>query len=296
LLSNNSQVQRVIFVGDDQRMRAIDHSVFRKSSTIFNSSTGNYETCEAEKENVVVYLGALVERKGFHILAKAWGNVRKQIPDAQLYVLGSGALYDRQQKLGPLALAEESYEEKVVRLLGGKEALHSNGVHFLGNLGSEKNQVMIKSKVGVVNPSGLTENCPMSVVEFYQIGIPVVSSKKYGLRDMVIHGKTGFLGQSDKDLSRSIVKFLDGSANPNVFGKNGLEFAKSKFSPMVIAEEWNSIFNGNFNNNCAIHGYWVHKLFSRIKHWHLLPESFPMVEDQKIYLANLRHKLWASLR
>lgn len=38
----------------------------------------------------VVYSGALIKQKGFHILAKAWKNILKAVPDAELYVLGGG--------------------------------------------------------------------------------------------------------------------------------------------------------------------------------------------------------------
>lgn len=287
---NNSLIHRVIFVGDDQRMRVIDHEVYGISSTIYNSSNGFFEISTQRRRNSVVYLGALVPRKGFHILAKSWPDVRKKIPDAELYVIGSGALYDRDSQLGPMHLAEISYENEFVASLGGEIGIEKNAVHFLGNLGFSKHKFISSATVGVVNPSGLTENCPMSVVEFYQAGIPVVSSTKYGMRDMVISGETGFLCKTSKELTSVLIKFLEGSLNSENLGLNGFAFAKNKFSPNRIIEEWMRIFEGSFPQVHDIHGYWIHKSFRALKKMRLLSTRFPMVEDQKIYLASLRNE------
>lgn len=295
-LANNPMIHRIVFVGDDQRMRTVDHKVFPKSSTIYNSSWGIYQATRARKNNSVVYLGALVPRKGFHILAKAWNDVRKEIPQAELFVIGSGALYDKNVQLGSLELAESFYEDRFVNLLGGEDGIQRLGVHFLGNLGTEKKRIIDSATVGVVNPSGLTENCPMSVVEFYQSGIPVVSSVKYGMRDMIVSGETGILCRSSSDLSTALIQFLNGSLDSQRLGRNGIEFAKKKFSPELIVENWMKLFAGDLRETVEIKGYWVHRLFAFIKRLHLLPSDFPMVEDQKIYLASLRSKLFEIRR
>ena len=293
---HNPLIHHVVFVGDDQRMRTIDHDVFSISSTIFNSSNGNYRMTSSRHDKTVVYVGALVPRKGFHVLARAWKDVRKRIPTAQLFVVGSGSLYDEDASLGPLGLAEENYEVRFVELLGGETGIRENQVHFLGNLGSNKKEIIESAVVGVVNPSGLTENCPMSVVEFYQSGIPVVSSRKYGMRDMIIQNKTGILCRSHKDLSSSIVKILNGSIDCDYLGSNAIEFAQYKFSPEKILDEWLRIFSCEFQQGQHIKGYWVHRLFFILKYFQILPKKWPMTEDLKINVSNLRGKILFKLR
>lgn len=294
--ANNPLIHRVIFVGDDQRMRSIDHEIYKNSSTIYNASSGLYQLTNTRRGNTVVYVGALVPRKGFHILAKAWRDVRRESPQAQLLVIGSGALYDTSTQLGPLKLAEATYEAKFTELLGGKDEFEKNGVRFLGNLGTEKKVFIDSAVVGVVNPSGLTENCPMSVVEFYQSGVPVVSSFKYGMRDMIVSGQTGILCRSEKEIGKSLVKFLNETLDSDQFGQNAIDFAKKKFAPDLIVEDWIKIFDGNFAATRQIKGYWIHKIFSALKSFSLLPSKFPIVEDQKIYLAGLRNRFRISLR
>ncbi len=290
-LGSTEIVHRVIFVGDDQRMRTIDHQVYKIASTIYNSSNGSYSMSKERKKDTVVFVGALVPRKGFHLLAQAWNDVRKAIPDAKLLVIGSGSLYDRSARLGPLNLAEESYEALIAKYLFSGADLEFNGVNFLGNLGPEKKHYIETATVGVVNPSGLTENCPMSVVEFYQSGIPVVSSVKYGIRDMVIHGETGLRCRGTKELSKALIQFLDGTIDSEEIGQNGMDFAKQKFSPHSIVNQWMRVFKSDIEPPLKMNGYWIHKIFARLKGLHLLPSKLAMVEDQKIFIANLRVSL-----
>ena len=52
-----------------------------------------------------------------------WPDVVKQVPDAQLYVIGSGKVYDENAKLGKYNIAEESYEKKFMSYLEQEENL-----------------------------------------------------------------------------------------------------------------------------------------------------------------------------
>lgn len=47
----------------------------------------------------VVFLGALVERKGFPLVIAAWEHVRSRRPDARLTILGKGALHEEADQL-----------------------------------------------------------------------------------------------------------------------------------------------------------------------------------------------------
>jgi hypothetical protein len=107
---------------------------------------------------------------------------------------------------------------------------------------------------------------------------------------MIVSGETGVLCRSSSDLSAALIKFLNGSLDSERFGSKGIEFAKEKFSPELIVENWMQIFAGEFKATGKPKGYWVHRSLAIIKRLHLLPSNFPMVEDQKIYLARLRNK------
>lgn len=53
----------------------------------------------AKEPDTLVYLGALVDRKGFPLVAAAWGAVRAARPAARLVILGSGAHEDLAERL-----------------------------------------------------------------------------------------------------------------------------------------------------------------------------------------------------
>ena len=102
--------------------------------------------------------------------------------------------------------------------------------------------------MGVVNPTGGTETFCISGVEIQACGTPVVSAAKWGLLDTVVHGKTGLLGKSDRDLVKNILYLLD---NPDVarqFGQNGINFVTEKFDHRLIIKEWLELFIDVYND------------------------------------------------
>ena len=54
----------------------------------------------------VVYMGCLVRSKGFHVLARYWGDIVRAVPTARLHVVGTRRLYNEGAALGPLGLAK----------------------------------------------------------------------------------------------------------------------------------------------------------------------------------------------
>jgi hypothetical protein len=71
------------------------------------------------------------------------------------------------------------------------------------------------------------------------------------LLDTVVHGKTGLLGRSDRDLIRNILYLL---YNPDVarqFGQNGINFVREKFDYRLIIKEWLELFIDVYNNRPA---------------------------------------------
>ena len=106
-IANSPNVVRNICVGREQYELLRGHRIFLKSDYIFNCIPVNsYDVFTEKKENIVCFVGNLSPNKGFDILAKEWKKVVKKVPSAQLYVIGSGKLYDDNIKLGRLNLAE----------------------------------------------------------------------------------------------------------------------------------------------------------------------------------------------
>lgn len=231
-----------VFVGRQQYDRYLDHKVIKKSTYIYNMYP--QPVYEARKENinhVVTYVGSLVPLKGFHVLAQAWKSIVAEVPDAELNVIGSGKLYGRNSKLGKYGIADEAYELQFMPGVTEDDGSIMPSVHFWGLLGAEKAEVIQKTCVGVVNPTGRTETFGISALDFESLGVPVVTIGKGGFLDTVINGQTGLLYQGTNELTECVVALLRDKEKNNQFGGEGIHLAES-FAPQKIIAQWHELF------------------------------------------------------
>jgi len=207
-LANCPYVVAHVCVGLEQLDLLRNHRLIDKSTTIFDVfNSENFTPSKVIKKGAgsVVFIGNIIPSKGFHHLARAWPEILKRHPDAHLTVIGSGKLYNRNMDLGKWGVATESYENELYPYLSDQEGNIKSSVCFAGLLGFEKIDILQRSVVGVVNPTGFTEVCPASALEIQACGTPVVSGADWGLLDTVIHNKTGLLGKGRKKLVDNIV-------------------------------------------------------------------------------------------
>ncbi len=233
-------IRRIIFVGKQQHDAYIDSALINKATWIYNIQTmAKEELCQA-KENIVTYCGSIVLQKGFHYLAKSWNEIVNSVPDAQLYVIGSGTLYNRNSKLGKYGIADEQYENKFIKYLIDYNGNIINSVHFMGRIDDpqKKNAIYLKTKVGCVNPSGDTECCCTSAMEMSAVGIPVVTAAKNGQFDVVHDGVNGKLIKCASDLAPAIITLLKNDDYNHNLGINGIQFVKRNFDAQKICLEW----------------------------------------------------------
>lgn len=270
-LENCNAVKRVVFVGRQHYDAYIDTELIGKATYIYNMvKKSSHERQDiASKENIVTYVGALIPTKGFHKLAKNWKKVLKKVPDAQLYVVGSGALYDRTSVLGKWGLAEAGYEKKFMRYLTDEHQIPLKSVHFMGHMGAEKEELLTRTKVGVANPTGKSETFCLSAVEYKAYGVPVISYRGYGLLDTVHDEKDGLLVKSSKELTDAIVRLLTDNAENTRLADYGYQVTSQEFDTDVIIPKWKKLLQEVRNNEpCTIQipdSYWSDD-FKRIKY------------------------------
>ena len=231
VIYNTKSIKRNVCVGRQQYERLRDHPVFSKSVCIYNTlDFENYSKYpERGSRPIVTYVGALNSMKGFHILAHAWPKVLKKVPDAELYVIGSGSL-GTSAKLGPHNLAVAVYEKKFMKYLCDKNGDIVPSVHFMGNMGGEdKKKIMGISRVGVANPTGKGETFCIVAIEFQALGVPVVSAKKNGTLDTVKDGKTGILVSDSNQLTNAIITLLENPEYAKQLGDEGYEKSRLLF-------------------------------------------------------------------
>lgn len=235
-------VKANVFVGRQQYDRYIDHAVIKKSTYIYNMyPKTNEKRRNGIQNHIVTYIGSLVPTKGFHVLADAWKEIIDKVPDAELNVIGSGTLYGRNSKLGKYGIAEAEYEEQFMPGVTDANGNILPSVYFHGVMGAEKGEIIQKTCVGVVNPTGRTETFGISALDFESLGVPVVTIAKGGFLDTVEDGETGILYSSTEQLAEKVVQLLQNTELNEIYGARGRKLA-GRFAPEQIIHLWHELF------------------------------------------------------
>lgn len=129
------------------------------------------------REPFILFTGRLAEKKGCEYLIRAMGMVQRQVPSAELVLIGDGPLRQQLEELARQTLV--SY-----RFLGFQSP---DVVRHWMNRGRIFAAPSIRAK------SGDAEGYPNAYAEAQSMGLPVVSFSSDGVREAVVHGETGLL-------------------------------------------------------------------------------------------------------
>ncbi|HEC99232.1 MAG TPA: glycosyltransferase family 4 protein [Proteobacteria bacterium] len=152
------------------------------------------------RNQTILYVGRLSEKKGVEYLIDAMPRVRKEFPDADLLIIGSGEL-------------EEDLKARAERL-----GLHES-IIFAGPVPNRELPEYYACSSVFVGPSiraqgGDTEGFGLTFVEAAMSGCFLIGSDVGGIGDIIEDGKTGFL-VPEKD-SRAIAgKIIYALKNPD---------------------------------------------------------------------------------
>ncbi|MBN2453527.1 MAG: glycosyltransferase family 4 protein [Candidatus Omnitrophica bacterium] len=114
--------------------------------------------------------------------------------------------------------------------------------------GWKKDLAPVYADLDVVVLTSLNEGTPVSLIEASACARPVVATDVGGVRDIVIHGKNGFLVNSDdaKDLSRKLADLLADGKKRAEFGLNGRELVRAKYSKERLVNDIESLYKECF--------------------------------------------------
>lgn len=296
-VKKSKYVVRIVFVGKEEYEAYVDTDLIQKATYIFDMVCTETipERIDANTREVT-YLGAITKSKGFHVLAKAWKDVVKKVPEATLNVIGSGATYRRRESvLGDYNIASKAYERRFIRYITDGDGRILDSVKLWGNVGEEKTEILSRTRVGVVNPSSSPETFCISAVEMERQGIPVCGRREFGLLDTVVNGKSGLLSKTKRGLADNIVQLLaDDSLNMRL-GRYAREHAQ-KFDADVIISQWYDLFcniinqkeelyrapQDNFGNDFK----WL-RVISRFVRFNLRLRFLPPVTELIMYVRKL---------
>lgn len=128
-------------------------------------------------------------------------------------------------------------------------ALHTN-VAIAGWLARAGVYVELAKADVFVLPS-LWEGMPLALIEAQAAGLPAVVSNVVGNRDVVIHGETGFVCDTDEDLIQKTRLLLQDSALRQKMGKAAREMAAVRFSVERMHREMMAVYNTSRNKDAG---------------------------------------------
>ena len=168
------------------------------------------------RRTVLVAVGVLHERKGFHYLVKALGLMRQGKKKVKLLIIGEDGGYAKEL-------------EQLTKLLGLEEH-----VILAGYLSSRKKIMAMKEADIVVIPS-LIEPFGLVALEAMAIGKPIIATKVGGLKSILEDGKTALLVEpaDSNHLAKTITDLLKNTALRRRLSDNSRK--------AVIRYSWNTV-------------------------------------------------------
>lgn len=172
---------------------------------------------------VFVFMGRLNRDKGVSELLEAFNRMAPKAPNAFLLLFGSD-------------------EANYVAQFGGYENLNQTNFRYYGSTPTP--QEHLQAGDVFVLPS-YREGFGSSVIEASALGLPVICSDAYGLKDAMVEGETG-LRCHVKDIESlyqaMMTLYLDSNLR-NTQGENGKTRVKSNFSGEMVGKAWEQFYN-----------------------------------------------------
>ena len=113
-------------------------------------------------------------------------------------------------------------------------------VDFLGYKQGKELTDLVSNAYFVIVPSEWYENNPMTIIEAYSVGTPVIGAQIGGIPEIVIDGKTGFqFTSADTKNLRNIILKANKLNNEEyaTMSSNTIKFANENLSPQSYWEK-----------------------------------------------------------
>ncbi len=167
----------------------------------------------------LVYCGRLSREKGLPTLLRAVTGTSVRVD-----IIGEGP-------------EERDLKESIQRF--GLE-----NVALKGYLSGDRLIEVVSEASAVVVPSECFENCPMSILEAFALGKPVIGAKIGGIPELVSHGTDGFLFEPGNaaDLRSAISRIVENPRLSGEMGRRGREKVERYYGPGVHYERLMDVY------------------------------------------------------
>jgi glycosyltransferase involved in cell wall biosynthesis len=202
-------------------------SALNKKITIFeinNPIDDNfYSLPNNEEGKTILFIAAIVRRKGLHVLLEAFQDIKTKIPDVKLKIGGMWD-WDRPYVDGLMKAYSEDIQTGIIEFLGG---MTQEEIYFQ----------MSRASVFVL-PS-LAESAPLVISQAMAAGKAVVATNVGGIPQMITDGKDGLLVKKEdpQGLSNAIVTVLSDCSYRKKLGEEAKNTSLRLYHSTLIAQK-----------------------------------------------------------
>jgi glycosyltransferase involved in cell wall biosynthesis len=211
----HSKVDHFIALSEFARSRHIKGGIPADKITVKPNFGFPHENPDSGPRHGAVFVGRLSPGKGVLTLLEAWRGI-----DSPLAILGDGPSRAELERIAP------------------------PNVRFMGHVGQGDIVAHLRSASVAIIPSLAYENFPMTVIDAFSTGTPVIASRLGAICEILEEGRTGKLFKAGDagDVRSAVLELL---SNPSLARKMGIA-AKNDFehlySPEVNIALMNSIY------------------------------------------------------
>ncbi len=158
------------------------------------------------------------------VVVRAFAAVKKKYPEAQLDLVGDGPL-----------------ESDIRKLVAD---LHLTGVNFTG-VASRQAIGQYYDRADIFINASWLDNMPLSIIEAFAAGTPVVTTSPECMPYLVEHERTGLLSQvgDEKALAANVVRLLRDPTLAARLARNAHEESR-KYTWEAVREQWLNTYRG----------------------------------------------------
>jgi glycosyltransferase involved in cell wall biosynthesis len=187
---------------------------------------------KSNEQKIILSVGNLKNRKGFHVSVPAVMEVMKKIPNLIYYIVGSKPDNDYLEEIKK-NIRDNGLENKIILL----ENLSDNELLNL----YYKCDIFLLTPI-VVNKNKF-EGFGLVYLEANACGKPVIGTKGCGAEDAIKNNQTGLLVDQNNihETAEALIKILSNKDMAERFEKNGLKWVK-KFNWSIIADKYKKYY------------------------------------------------------
>ena len=158
------------------------------------------------------------------VVVRAFAEVKKTYPDARLDLVGGGPLEGEVRKL--------------------VMDLKLTGVNFAG-IASRQNIGKCYDQADIFINASWLDNMPVSIIEAYGAGTPVVTTSPESIPYLVEHERTGLLSAvgDEKALAANVIRLLRDPALASRLAENAYQESR-KYTWDTVREQWVEVYRG----------------------------------------------------